>query len=123
VVNSRLAFLCRQSHCSPSELKRPGRPRKVLEHGEWRARPKDNRVPSLRAGSPVMSEPYSSVAAYPNEDPTASKLTSLITYFKIYIVVTVNYTYQKLSASESASTTCALSRSRLSYFSVSRFDF
>jgi hypothetical protein len=41
----------------------------------------------------------------------------------IYIVITVNCTYQKSSAFESASATHALSRSRLSCFSVSHFDF
>jgi hypothetical protein len=38
-------------------------------------------------------------------------------------VITVNYTYQKSLASESTLVICALSRSRLSYFSASRFDF
>jgi hypothetical protein len=38
-------------------------------------------------------------------------------------VITVNYTYQKSSASKSASATRALSHSRLSCFSVSLFDF
>jgi hypothetical protein len=38
-------------------------------------------------------------------------------------VIIVNCTYQKSSASESTSTTRALSRSHISYFSTSRFDF
>jgi hypothetical protein len=41
----------------------------------------------------------------------------------IYIVITVNCTYQKSSATESTSATHALSHSRISYFSASRFDF
>jgi hypothetical protein len=41
----------------------------------------------------------------------------------IYIVITENCTYQKSSASESASVTHALSRSCLSCFSASHFDF
>jgi hypothetical protein len=41
----------------------------------------------------------------------------------IYIVITINCTYQKSSASESASMTHALSCSCLSCFSMSHFDF
>jgi hypothetical protein len=41
----------------------------------------------------------------------------------ICLVITVKCTYQKSSASESASATDALSHSRLSCFSVSPFDF
>jgi hypothetical protein len=42
----------------------------------------------------------------------------------IYIVIIVNYcTYQKSSASESASAIRALNRSHLSCFSASRFHF
>jgi hypothetical protein len=41
----------------------------------------------------------------------------------IYIVITVNCTYQKSSASKFASATRALSPSHLSYFSASHFDF
>jgi hypothetical protein len=38
-------------------------------------------------------------------------------------VITINCTYQKSLVSESASATGTLSRSRLSCFSVSHFDF
>jgi hypothetical protein len=53
------------------------------------------------------------------------RLISLITYFKIYIciVITVNCTYQKSSASEFASATRALSHLHRSCFSASHFDF
>jgi hypothetical protein len=44
-------------------------------------------------------------------------------YSDYYHITTVNCTYQKSSTSESGSATCALSHSRLSYFSVSHFDF
>jgi hypothetical protein len=44
-------------------------------------------------------------------------------YSDYYRITTVNYTYQKSSAFESTSATHALSRSCLSYFSVSHFDF
>jgi hypothetical protein len=44
-------------------------------------------------------------------------------YSDYYCITTVNYTYQKSLASESASATCTLSRSHLSCFSASRFDF
>jgi hypothetical protein len=47
-----------------------------------------------------------------------------ITLFNnIYIVIIVNCIYQKSSASESASVTRTLSRSRLSCFLASHFDF
>jgi hypothetical protein len=57
------------------------------------------------------------------------RLISLTTYFKIYIysdyylITTVTFTYQKLSASEYASATCALSRSCISCLPATRFDF
>jgi hypothetical protein len=44
-------------------------------------------------------------------------------YIYIYIVITVNCTYQKSLASESASVRHALSHSCLSCFSMSCFDF
>jgi hypothetical protein len=45
-------------------------------------------------------------------------------FYDIYIVITLNYCiYQKMSASEPASTTRALSRSCISCFSMSHFDF
>jgi hypothetical protein len=44
-------------------------------------------------------------------------------YSDYYRITIVNCTYQKSSASESASVTHALSRSRLSCFSLSHFDF
>jgi hypothetical protein len=44
-------------------------------------------------------------------------------YSDYYRITTVNCTYQKSSASKSASVTRALSCSRLSCFSVSHFDF
>jgi hypothetical protein len=43
-------------------------------------------------------------------------------YSYYYHITTLNCTYQKSSASESASSTCALSHSRLSCFSASHFD-
>jgi hypothetical protein len=44
-------------------------------------------------------------------------------YSDYYRITIVNYTYQKLSASESALVTRALSRSILSCFSATHFDF
>jgi hypothetical protein len=44
-------------------------------------------------------------------------------YIDYYRIITVICTYQKLSASESALATCALSRSHFSCLSVTHFDF
>jgi hypothetical protein len=44
-------------------------------------------------------------------------------YSDYYHMITVNCTYQKSSASESASVRRALSHSHISCFSMTRFDF
>jgi hypothetical protein len=52
-----------------------------------------------------------------------NNIQDIYIYSDYYHITTVNCTYQKLSASEFASATRALSHSRISYFSATRFNF